>query len=234
MRTFKYYDFMMAAFVTVLLISNLASSAKIVDWGVSLYGLRLSFDAGTLMFPLSYIFSDVLTEVYGYGRDRRIIWTGFAASIAMSLCFLAIQHLPGESEWQKYAGDGAYAAILGGVSSGGIIIASITAYLLGEFTNSYILAKMKIWTAGRHLWTRTIGSTLIGEGLDTLTFVIIACAFGVFPWSIAASLIVANYIFKVGIEVLFTPVTYAVVGFLKRTENEDYYDRDTNFNPFRV
>lgn len=234
MRPYRYFDLVMAAFVAVLLISNIASSAKIVDWGVSLFGIRLSFDAGTLLFPLSYIFGDILTEVYGYARSRKVIWTGFAASLLMSLCFFVIQRLPGEATWQQYAGDSAYGAILGGVSSFGIIVASLAAYFLGEFSNSFILAKMKVWTAGKWLWTRTIGSTVVGEGVDTLVFVLIACAFGVFPWTIALSLIVANYIFKVGIEVIFTPATYRAVAFLKRRENEDYYDRETDFNPFRI
>jgi uncharacterized integral membrane protein (TIGR00697 family) len=223
-----------AAFVTVLLISNIASSAKIVDFGISIGWLRLAFDAGTLLFPLSYIFDDVLTEVYGYARSRRVIWAGFLSSALLSVCIFAVLHMPGESEWQQYAGDSAFSAILGGIASGGIIVASLCAYFVGEFSNSYVLAKMKVFTQGKYLWMRTIGSTLIGEGVDTLTFVSIACAFGVFPWSIALSLIVANYIFKVCIEILFTPMTYQIVGFLKRAENEDYYDRDTDFNPFKI
>ena len=234
MRPYRYFDLVMAAFVAVLLISNIASSAKIVDWGVSIFGLRLSFDAGTLLFPLSYIFGDILTEVYGYDRSRRVIWVGFGSALLMSLCFLVIQNLPGEATWKSYAGDNAYAAILGGVSSGGIIVASILGYFTGEFSNSYVLAKMKIWTSGRWLWTRTIGSTIVGEGVDTVVFMTIACLFGVFPWSIALSLIVANYIFKVGIEAIFTPATYKIVSFLKRAEKEDYYDRDTDFNPFKI
>jgi queuosine precursor transporter len=234
MRSYKYFDLVMAAFTAVLLISNVASSAKIVDWGVSLYDLRLSFDAGTLLFPLSYIFGDILTEVYGYGQSRRVIWTGFAAALLMSLCLAVVGWLPGEAQWQGYAGDAAYAAILGGVASGGIIVASLTAYFLGEFSNSYVLAKMKVWMKGRHLWMRTIGSTLVGQGIDTVAFTVIACALGVFPWEIAMSLIVANYIFKVAVEALFTPVTYAIAGFLKRAEHEDYYDRNTDFNPFRL
>lgn len=234
MRTYKYYDLVMAAFVTVLLLSNIASSAKIIDWGISIAGLRLSFDAGTLLFPLSYIFSDVITEVYGYGRSRRIIWAGFAASVLMSITFAVVGWLPGEAGWQQYAGDGAYASILGGVASGGIITASLCAYFLGEFSNSFILALMKVRMRGRYLWMRTIGSTIIGQGFDTVSFVMIACFLGVFPWDIAVSLIVSNYIFKVSIEVLFTPVTYAVVGFLKASEHEDYYDSSTNFNPFRI
>lgn len=231
-RHYRCLDLVMAAFVTILLISNIASSAKIVDWGFSIRGLPLAFDAGTLMFPLSYIFGDILTEVYGYRRSRRVIWVGFAASAVMSASFWVVQHLPGEAQWQGYAGDAAYGAILGGVSSGGIIVASLAAYFLGEFSNSYVLAKMKVAMNGRHLWMRTIGSTLIGEGIDTTGFILIATLFGVFPWEIFWSLVVTNYVFKVAIEVVFTPATYAITAFLKRVENEDYFDRNTNFNPF--
>jgi hypothetical protein len=223
----------MSLFVTVLLVSNIASSAKIVDWGVSVLGLRLSFDAGTLLFPISYIFGDVLTEVYGYRRSRRVIWVGFGAAALMSGVLWLVSRLPGEATWQSYAGDGAYTAILGGVSSGGIIVASLAAYFAGEFSNSFVLARMKVATQGRFLWARTIGSTLVGEGVDSTLFVLIASAFGVFPWEIALSLIVANYVFKVFIEVVMTPVTYRLVNFLKRAEHEDYYDVDTNFSPFQ-
>jgi uncharacterized integral membrane protein (TIGR00697 family) len=234
MRNYKYYDLIMALFVSVLLISNIASSAKIIDWGVAVLGLRLSFDAGTLLFPISYIFGDVLTEVYGYRRSRRVIWAGFGAAALMSVLLWLVRQLPGEATWQGYAGDQAYDAILGGVSNGGIILASLMAYFAGEFSNSYVLAKMKIWTQGRWLWTRTIGSTLIGEGVDSAIFVVVASLFGVFPWSIALSLIVANYVFKVFIEAVMTPLTYRIINFLKRTENEDYYDVNTDFNPFQL
>jgi uncharacterized integral membrane protein (TIGR00697 family) len=233
-QSYRYLDTITAIFVAVLLISNIASAAKIVDWGVSLFGLRLAFDAGTLLFPLSYIFGDVLTEVYGYRRSRKVIWTGFALSALMALTFWLVGRLPGEAEWQEMAGQQSYDAILGGVSSGGIIVASLAAYFAGEFSNSYVMAKMKIATRGRWLWARTIGSTLVGEGVDTALFVAIACLFGVFPWSIALTLIVTNYIFKVGIEALMTPFTYRIVNGLKRAEGEDYYDHDTDFNPFRV
>jgi hypothetical protein len=222
----------MALFVAVVLISNIASSAKIVDWRVSILGLPLSFDAGTLLFPISYIFGDILTEVYGYQQSRRVIWTGFAAAALMSATLWLIRQLPGEATWQSYAGDAAYDAILGGVSSGGIIVASLVAYLVGEFSNSVVLAKLKVATRGRRLWLRTIGSTLVGEGVDSIVFVVIASVFGVFPWAIALSLIVSNYLFKVFIEVVMTPATYRVVAFLKRAEHEDYYDTDTDFNPF--
>ena len=232
MKTFRYFDLVMAAFVTVLLTSNIASSAKIVDWGVDIYGLRLAFDAGTLLFPLSYIFSDILTEVYGYARSRRVIWTGFVGMTVMSACLALIERMPGEAAWLEYAGNDSFSAILGGVSSGGLVVASLAAYFIGEFSNSYVLAKMKVWMQGKHLWIRTIGSTLVGQGVDSTAFVLIASAFGVFPWSLAVTLIVSNYIFKVAIEVLFTPVTYKIVSLLKRAEKEDHYDRDTNFNPF--
>lgn len=233
-RSYHYYDRVMALFVAVLIVSNIASSAKIVDWGVSLFGVSLSFDAGTLLFPVSYIFGDVLTEVYGYQRSRRVIWTGFACLALSALVFWIVQLLPGEENWQTYAGDTAYRAILGGMSSGGIVLASLTAYWAGEFSNSVILAKMKVWTGGRWLWMRTIGSTLVGEGVDTLIFLLVATIAGVFPWEIFVSLAVTNYVFKVAIEVLLTPVTYRVVSTLKKAENEDYYDINTNFNPFRT
>jgi len=234
LRTYRYYDFIVALFVAVLLISNVASSAKIIDWGVSIFGLPLAFDAGTLLFPISYIFGDILTEVYGYKKSRRVIWAGFFSAALMSVSFWVIGRMPGEGAWELYAGQEAYDAILGGVASGGIVIASLVAYFAGEFSNSYVLAKMKVATEGRWLWTRTIGSTLVGEGVDTVLFVLVATLLGVFPWAIALTLIVSNYIFKVAIEVILTPVTYRAVSFLKQAEQEDYYDRETNFNPFTL
>lgn len=233
-RVYHYYDLIMVIFVTVLILSNIASSAKIVDWGVSLFGLPLAFDAGTILFPISYIFGDVLTEVYGFRRSRRVIWVGFAALAFSSLILALVRVLPGEAAWQDYAGQGAYDAILGGMSSGGIVIASLVAYLVGEFSNSVTLAKIKVKTRGRFLWLRTISSTLIGQGFDTLIFVTIATLMGVFPWVIWGSLVVSNYIFKVGIEALMTPVTYLVVTKLKQAESEDYFDRDTRFNFFAM
>lgn len=224
----------MASFVAVLLISNVASSAKIVDWNIGIAGIPLAFDAGTLLFPLSYIFGDVLTEVYGYGRTRRVIWIGFFWATILAVCIWIIGKMPGEATWNDYAGDDAYQSILGGISTGGIIVASLIAYFAGEFSNSYTLAKMKIATKGKYLWSRTIGSTVIGQAVDTVIFVIIATSFGVFPWEIALSLIIANYVFKVAIEVLLTPITYMIVEFLKKAEHEDYYDTKTNFNPFTI
>ncbi len=253
-RHYRYFDIVMALFVTVLLLSNIASSAKLIDLGVSILGLRLAFDGGTLLFPLAYIFGDILTEVYGYSRSRKVIWTGFAAAALMSLTFWFLARLPGDPLWGAFVyenmsqaipslsapenpvlfGQSAYNAILGGVSTGAIIVASLIAYWMGEFSNSFVLAKMKVLTEGRWLWTRTIGSTLVGEGVDTVMFVFIATLLGVFPWAIALSLIVANYLFKVSIEVLFTPFTYIIVNWLKRKENEDYFDRNTDFNPFKL
>jgi uncharacterized integral membrane protein (TIGR00697 family) len=194
----------------------------------------MAFDAGTLLFPISYIFGDVLTEVYGYRRSRRVIWTGFACLALSAFIFWIVRGMPGEATWQTYAGDAAYNAILGGISTGGIVFASLTGFWTGEFANSFIMAKMKILTDGRWLWMRTIGSTLIGELVDTVMFVVVASTFGVFPWSLFLTLTVTNYVFKCGVEVLMTPVTYLVVNALKRVENEDYYDRGTNFNPFVV
>jgi queuosine precursor transporter len=233
---YRYYDLIMALFVTVLLVSNIASSAKIIDWGVSLplFNLPLAFDGGTLLFPISYIFGDVLTEVYGYGRSRRVIWSGFAMAALMGASLWLVGRMPGDATWETATGQASYEAILGGVSHGGIIAASLVAFFAGEFSNSFVLAKLKIFTAGRWLWVRTIGSTLVGEGMDSVLFVLIATLFGVFPWSLAVTIIVSNYIFKVGIEVLATPLTYWVVGFLKRAEHEDYYDYHTNFNPFKI
>ena len=231
-RNYRYYDLIMALFVTVLLISNILSSAKIIDLKMSLGPIALAFDAGTLVFPISYIFGDVLTEVYGYRRSRRVIWAGFGANVLLGLFVWVAAALPGEAEWQGYAGQGAYDAILGGVS--GLIVASLAAYFLGEFSNSYVLAKMKVWTGGRWLWTRTIGSTLVGEGVDTIVFTVIATLLGVFPVGIFVSLVVTNYILKVGFEALLTPLTYRIVNMLKALEHEVYYDRATDFNPFKL
>jgi queuosine precursor transporter len=234
MKQYRFFDLIMAVFVTVLVVSNIASSAKIVDWGFSLSGVRMAFDAGTILFPISYIFGDILTEVYGYKRSRRVIWTGFACLALSAFIFWIVRVMPDEATWQSYAGDAAYNAILGGMSTGGIVLASLAGFWTGEFTNSFVLAKMKILTNGRWLWTRTIGSTLVGELVDTVMFVVVASTFGVFPWSLFLTLTVTNYVFKCGIEALMTPVTYGVVNTLKRVESEDYFDRGTNFNPFVV
>jgi uncharacterized integral membrane protein (TIGR00697 family) len=234
MKRYRYLDWIMAVFITVLIVSNIASSAKIVDWGFGLFGVPMAFDAGTLLFPVSYIFGDILTEVYGYKASRRVIWAGFFCLALSAGVFALVKVLPGEAQWQAAAGDAAYLAILGGMASGGIVLASLAGYWSGEFTNSFTLAKMKILTKGRWLWMRTIGSTIVGELVDTLVFVVVASLFGVFPWSLFLTLTLTNYVFKVGVEALMTPVTYVIVRALKKAENEDYYDRDTDFNPFRV
>jgi len=231
-KTYRYFDLIMAVFVTVLVVSNVASSAKIVDLRLRVFGVPMAFDGGTLLFPLSYIFGDILTEVYGYKRSRRVIWTGFFCLALSAGVFALIRLLPGESTWQGYAGDAAYAAILGGMSSGGIVFGSLAGFWSGEFSNSFVLAKMKILTNGRHLWARTIGSTLVGELVDSAVFVVVASLFGVFPWSLFLTLVLTNYLFKCAVEAAMTPVTYALVNRLKKSEGEDFYDRETNFNPF--
>jgi uncharacterized integral membrane protein (TIGR00697 family) len=241
-RNYRYYDLLMALFVTVLLISNLLSSAKIIDLKASLGPIALAFDAGTLVFPISYIFGDVLTEVYGYKRSRRVIWAGFGANVLLAFFVWFAAVLPSDQICSGAVGgcvgdttgvaDASYSALLGGIS--GLIVASLVAYFMGEFSNSYVMAKMKVWSEGHWLWMRTIGSTLVGEGVDTLVFTVIATVLGVFSPDIFVSLVVTNYIFKVSFEAILTPVTYRVVNTLKRVENEDYFDRQTDFNPFQL
>ncbi len=231
-KNYQYYDLIMALFVTVLLLSNLLSSAKIIDIGASLGPIAFIFDAGTLVFPISYIFGDVLTEVYGYKHSRRVIWTGFVATALMGFFIWLVGILPGEAEWADYAGQDAYDAILGGIS--GLIVASLVAYFAGEFSNSYVMAKMKIATKGKNLWMRTIGSTLVGQAIDTTIFFIVATLLGVFPAELLLSLIATNYLFKVSLEACLTPLTYRIVNTLKAAEHEDYYDYQTDFNPFRL
>jgi uncharacterized integral membrane protein (TIGR00697 family) len=231
-RAYRYLNLVTAIFVTVLIVSNIASSAKIVDLGFGVLGVPMAFDAGTILFPISYIFGDILTEVYGYRNSRRVIWTGFFCLALAAATFWVVSVLPGEATWQGYAGDAAYQSILGSMSSGGIVLASLAAYWAGEFSNSFILAKMKLLTEGRWLWTRTIGSTLVGELIDSSVFVAIASLAGVFPWSLFLTLTLTNYLFKTAVEAAMTPVTYLAVNALKRAEKEDYFDRGTDFNPF--
>ncbi len=220
-RMYSYVDIVTAVFVAVLLISNVASSKML------LLG-PFTFDGGTILFPISYIFGDVLTEVYGYRRSRRVIWTGFACTGLMAVVLALVGVLPPAPGWEHQA---AYMAILGITPR--IVAASLIAYFAGEFANSYVLARLKILTSGRWLWTRTIASTVVGEGLDTVLFVWIAF-WRLVPDSLLYSVAISNYVFKVGLETIATPVTYAVVGWLKRAEKEDYYDYGTDFNPFRV
>jgi len=228
-HSYRYFDLVMALFVTVLIVSNIASSAKIVDWGISIFFLPLAFDAGTILFPISYIFGDVLTEVYGFRRSRRVIWTGFGCLALTAVVLWLVRLMPGESIWQAQTGQAAYDAILGGLTSGGIVLASLLAYLAGEFMNSVVLARLKVATGGKWLWMRTIASTLVGEGVDSIIFVGVSCLTGVFPWSLFWTLVVTNYIFKTLVEVIMTPLTYLVVNKLKKAEQEDYFDTHTKF-----
>jgi|GEM_PF-13153 len=220
-RGFRYLDVISALFVAVLLISNTVSVKLVKLW-------VFTYDGGTILFPLSYIFGDILTEVYGFSRSRKVIWLGFACTLLMANVYTLVGRIPAAVDW-PFQQD--YVNILGLVPR--IVIASLIAYFAGEFSNSFVLAKMKVWTRGRWLWTRTIGSTVVGEFVDTLLFVSIAFlgATG-FPTHVLVAVLVSNYIFKVGVEVVFTPVTYAIVGFLKRREQEDFYDYHTDFNPF--
>ncbi len=222
MKNHRYLDLITALFVVVLIVSNTAST-KVVLLG------PFTFDGGTLLFPLAYIFGDVLTEVYGYKKSRRVIWTGFFLLLLSTLTFGLVNSLPAPADEFSQKAAEAFSTILGLVPR--IVLASLVAYFVGEFVNSYILAKLKVATNGRWLALRTIGSTLVGQGLDTAIFLLIAF-YGVWDNSLLWTVFVSNYIFKVGIEVLFTPLTYTAVSFLKRTEQEDYYDRNTNFNPF--
>jgi hypothetical protein len=219
-KSFKHLDTITALFVAVLLISNVTST-KIVAFG------PLTFDGGTILFPLSYIFGDILTEVYGYSRSRKVIWLGFISALLMSLTFILIGALPPAADWRYQS---AYNQILGLTPR--IVVASLIAYFAGEFSNSFMLAKLKLFTNGRLLWTRTIGSTLVGQLVDTSLFVLIAFT-SVVPIKLLLAIMVSNYIFKCGVEILFTPVTYWVTEWLKQQEREDYYDIGTDFNPFR-
>lgn len=228
-KGYRYFDLLMVLFVAVLLISNVASAAKIVDLGLPV----LTFDAGTLLFPISYVFGDVLVEVYGYRRSRRAIWAGFAAAALLALTLAVVRWLPGDEDWASTVGNDAFDAVLGGIASGRIIVASLIAYFVGEFSNALIMAKMKILTKGRWLWTRTIASTLVGELVDTVLFVVIAFA-GVWPRELIVQIAISNYLFKTAVEAAVTPLTYRLVNFLKAAEREDYFDHETNFNPFKL
>ena len=228
-RTYRYYEFVMVAFVVVLVCSNLIGPAKIAQLDLPLVG-TLTFGAGVLFFPISYVFGDVLTEVYGYARSRRVIWAGFMGLAFASFMAWVVVALPPAPFWKNQE---AYEVAFG--SAWRVALASMLAYFCGEFVNSFVLAKMKILTAGRWLWTRTIGSTIFGEGVDSLLFYPLAFwGTGIIPNDALPKVMLAQFIAKVAVEVLFTPVTYAVVGFLKRAENEDYYDRGTRFTPFSL
>jgi len=228
----RYFDILMALFAAILVLSNIASSAKIVDLGFSLFGIRLAFDGGTLLFPLAYVLGDVLTEVYGFKASRRVIYTGFAILAFSALVFFALRILPAESSWEEEAGTAAYNAILGGMSSGGIVLASLAGYLVGEFFNSVLLSKIKVMMRGRLLWFRAVTSSLVGELLDSLIFVSIACLTSVFGWHLFVTLALTNYILKCLIEALVLPVTYMVTRLLKKREGIDVYDVGIKYRPF--
>ena len=229
MRQYRYYEFVMAAFVTVLICSNLIGPAKIAQVNAPFLGI-VSFGAGVLFFPISYVFGDILTEVYGYARSRRVIWAGFAGLAFAAFMSAVVVWLPPAPFWNNQA---AYEIAFG--STWRIAAASLLAFLCGEFVNSFVLAKMKILTRGRWLWTRTRGSTIFGEGVDSLLFYPLAFwGGGLIPDDRLPQIMLVQFVSKVGLEVLFTPITYAVVGWLKRAEHEDYYDTDTDFNPFTL
>lgn len=219
-RVFRYFNLVMALFVAVLMISQTVAS-KIVSFG------PFDFTAAIIIFPLGYMFGNILTEVYGYSRTRRVIWIGFVCAGLMSACYWIVGALPPASGWPH---QDAYMSILGVLPR--VTFAGFLAYWAGEFLNSFVLAKMKVMTKGRFLWTRTIGSTVVGQGVDTLIFMLVAF-YGVLPNALLLSVAVNSYWVKVLFEVVATPVTYAVVNFLKRTEGVDVYDHDTDFNPFR-
>ena len=226
-QRFRYYDLVMAAFVTILLLSNLIGASKPSYVTLPVIG-QWSFGAGVLFFPVSYIIGDILTEVYGYARARRVIWTGFAALLFMAFMAWVVVQLPPAAGWP---GQEAYEFVFG--NSWRIVLASMVAFWAGEFANSYVLAKMKIWTAGRHLWMRTIGSTVVGQGLDSLIFYPLAF-WGLAGWPVELlwQVVLSQWAIKTAWEALLTPVTYAAVGALKRAEQVDLYDTETDFSPF--
>ena len=225
-RHYRYYDLVMAGFVTVLLCSNLIGPGKTCI----LFGL--TFGAGNLFFPISYIFGDVLTEVYGYARTRKVIWAGFTAMIFATIMGLFVIHMPGDPD-EPFNAELQPALELVFGNTARIVAASIVAYWCGDFMNSYVMAKMKVWTEGRHLWTRTIGSTAVGQLVDSALFYPIAFL-GIWQPGTMLKVIAFNWAFKVSVEIIFTPVTYAIIGWLKRQENEDWYDRHTDFTPFSL
>jgi uncharacterized integral membrane protein (TIGR00697 family) len=223
-KNFKYYDLILGAYVCVLLCANLIGPAKVSTVHLPVIG-SVTFLAGVLFFPISYLFGDILTEVYGYARDRRVVWSGFGALVFAALMATVIVHLPPRDKTS------AVEAIFGNTPR--IIAASIIAFWCGSFVNSYVLAKMKLWTRGRWLWTRTVGSTICGELVDSALFYTIAFT-GVWSADKLLAIMLTQYVLKSGWEILATPLTYKIVGFLKRAEHEDYYDRNTRFTPFSL
>ena len=221
---FRYYDFVMAAFVTVLLLSNVIGAAK--PTFITIGGQPWVYGAGILFFPLGYVIGDVLTEIYGYARARRVIWAGFGALLFMAFMSWVVVSLPPAEGWD---GQAAYESVFGQVPR--IVFASIAAFWAGEFVNSYVMARMKLWTQGRMLWTRTIGSTVVGQGVDSLIFYPLAF-YGEWETSQVITVMITNWLLKVSWEVVLTPVTYAVVGWLKRREGVEVFDTATDFTPF--
>ncbi|HEV7642841.1 MAG TPA: queuosine precursor transporter [Pyrinomonadaceae bacterium] len=228
-RKYKYYDLIMAAFVCVLLCSNLIGVQKVTFINLPFFG-QFIFGAGVLFFPISYLFGDILTEVYGYARSRRVIWAGFGALIFASFMAWGVVTLP-MSPTMNPDTQKMLEAIYGQTPR--IVFASLLAFWAGEFTNSFVLAKMKIFTEGKNLWMRTIGSTIGGEAIDSLIFYPVAFL-GVWSTEQVIQVMWSNYLLKVGWEAVATPLTYRIVAFLKRKEHEDYYDRGTDFNPFSL
>lgn len=227
---FKYYDFAMAAFVAILICSNLIGAAKLVQFfELNIFGWNAGiFGAGILFFPLSYVLGDVLTEVYGYARARRVIWAGFAAVLFMAFMSWVVVAMPPAPGWQ---GQAAYEEVFGLTPR--IVLASVMAFWAGELANAFVMARMKVWSGGKHLYQRTIGSTVVGQGVDSLIFYPVAFL-GIWTTSQVITVLITNYLLKVIWEAALTPVTYRVVGFLKRAEGVDVYDNDTNFTPFSV
>jgi uncharacterized integral membrane protein (TIGR00697 family) len=226
-RVYKYYDFVMASFVTILICSNVIGAAKIASINIPWIG-AFTFGSGVLFFPISYVFGDILTEVYGYARARKVVWAGFAALGFTAFMSFIVVSLPPAAGWE---GQSAYESVFG--STWRIVAASLTAFFAGEFANSFVLAKLKVKTAGRYLWMRTIGSTIVGEAVDSALFYPLAF-YGAWDTSLLITVMITNYSLKVGWEAVITPVTYRVVNFLKKAEQEDYYDRNTNFTPFSL
>ena len=228
-KHYKYYDLIMAAFVTVLVCSNLIGPAKVTQINAPIFG-TLTFGAGVLFFPISFIFGDILTEVYGYAASRRVIWAGFAGLAFASFMAWMIVAMPPAPFWHNQA---EYEVAFG--STWRISLAGLIAFAVGEFVNSFVLAKMKIISAGKHLWQRTITSTIFGETVDTALFVPLAFwNSGIIPNDKILLVMGAQIIAKIGVEIAFTPVVYKIVAFLKRAEHEDYYDKNTDFNPFKI
>lgn len=226
MIRFRYFDFVMAAFVCVLLLSNVIGAAKLTY--VTIGGEMKIYGAGILFFPLGYVIGDVLTEVYGYARARRVIWAGFAALLFMAFMSWVVVSLPPAPGWE---GQAAYESVFGQVPQ--IVFASIIAFWAGEFVNSFVMAKMKVLTRGKYLWTRTIGSTVVGQGVDSIVFYPVAF-FGAWTTEQIVTVMITNWLLKVAWEAVLTPVTYVVVNWLKRQEGVEIFDTDTDFTPFRT